>query len=155
MAKRKTRADSSSRPPRFSASSYQARPAQRRALCSPSPRGRLPVDERAQPRSEPCSVVGGGGEISGIRCRPKRGEASVDLSAGGGLERPDEAVTDPFEHGDVPGHAVEILRRRVDTKLLRPQIEARCVDLRGGPVTKLKIEDVLREVDRLLLRPGS
>ena len=116
---------------------------------------RLPVDAGAQPSPEPRCVVGGRGESSGVGRRPKRSEARVDLGAGGGLELLDESVPDPFEHGDVSGDPVEILRGRVDTKLLRPQVEARRVDLGGGTVPKLKIEDGLRETERLLLRSGS
>ena len=137
-------------------SSGGARPARNRAPCSPLPKRRcaLSVDGRAQPRSKPRCVVGGRGEIPGVGRRPKRSDARVHLGARGGLERLDESVPDPFEHGDVSGDPVEILRGRVDTKLLRPQVEARRVDLGGGTVPKLKIGDGLREIERLLLRAG-
>src|SRR6266511_2060084 len=95
-------------------------------------------------------MIRGGGQVPRVGRRPERSKSRVDLATRGRFEGMGDPVAYPLQHRHIAGHPGQILGGCINTELLRPEVKANRVDLRGGPVTKLKVEDRLRDVDRLL-----
>src|SRR5207247_4121895 len=85
--------------------------------------------ELAQAHAEARRMIGRGGHVLRVRRSAQVVQPRVELATSGRREGLGEAVADPLERRDVARHASEIARCCVDSQLLRPELEARRVDL--------------------------